>query len=337
MAGQQTSAADLRAAVALLGSATDVTLLAHVNPDADALGSALAVGLALHRRGARVRVSFGYPDEVPETLRGLDVAGLLVPAAEVPAAPPLLVAMDTGSLGRLGPLRDRVAATVAAGGEVLVVDHHVSNTRFGTTHLVDHTAEATAVLALRLLDELGEVVDEPIARCIYAGLVTDTRSFRHASPETHQIAARLLAAGVDAESTTRLLMDTHPFGWLGMLSSVLGRARLEPASARGLGLVHAVVRLADADGLRAEELESVVDVVRTTAEAEVAAVLKELSPQHWSVSLRAVGRLDVRAAAEALGGGGHTLAAGFTADGPEEQVIDELRAALDTAPLISSD
>ena len=69
--------ADLAEAARVLSAATDVTLLAHVNPDADALGSALALGLALHRRGVAVRVSFGAPDEVPETLRGLDVAGLL--------------------------------------------------------------------------------------------------------------------------------------------------------------------------------------------------------------------------------------------------------------------
>lgn len=326
---------ELAGAAELLAAAPDVTLLAHVNPDADTLGSALALGLALHRRGAAVRVSFGSPAEVPESLRALDVAGLLVPPAQVPAAPPLLVALDTGSVGRLGPLGDRVAATIAAGGEVLVVDHHVSNTRYGTRHLVDVTAEATAVIVLRLLDALGVPLDEPVARCLYAGLVTDTRSFRHASPDTHRVAARLLEAGVDGERTARLLMDTHPFAWLRMLSAVLGRARLEPAAAHGLGLVHAVVGRADLGDLPAEEMESVVDVVRTTAEAEVAAVLKELAPLEWSVSLRAISRVDVRAVAELLGGGGHVLAAGFTARGPAESVLADLRAALDRAPLLA--
>jgi phosphoesterase RecJ-like protein len=321
--------ADLAAAARVLASASDVTLLAHVNPDADALGSALAVGLALHRRGAKVRVSFGEPEDVPETLRGLDVAGLLVPASDVPATPAVLVAMDTGSLARLGPLADRVEATVAGGGDVIVVDHHVSNTRYGTVNIVDDRAEATAVLALKLLDELGAEVDEPVARCVYAGLVTDTRSFRTASPQTHRLAARLLEAGVDAEALARPLMDTHPFDYLGMLSRVLGRARLEPDAANGLGLVHAVVTLADADGVRSEEVESVIDVVRSTSEAEVAAVLKELRPQHWTVSLRSVGEVDVRDVALLLGGGGHRHAAGYTAHGPAENVLAGLRSALD--------
>lgn len=320
--------ADLAAAARVLASASDVTLLAHVNPDADALGSALALGLALHRRGVRVRVSFGAPAEVPETLRDLDFAGLLVPASEVPQAPPVLVALDTGSVKRLGPLADRVVATTEAGGEVVVLDHHVSNPRFGTVNVVDDRAEATALVVLRLLDVLEVEVDEPIARCVYAGLVTDTRSFRNASAATHEVAARLLAAGVDAEAVARPLMDSHPFGYLGMLAKVLSRAVLEVDAVEGLGLVHAVVTLEDAEGLRPEEVESVVDLVRTAEEAEVAAVLKELRPQTWSVSLRAVRRIDVREVAQLLGGGGHRLAAGFTAHGPAEQVLADLRGAL---------
>lgn len=319
---------DVTAAAALLGAAADVTLLAHVNPDADALGSALALGLALRRRGAVVRVSFGAPAAVPESLRVLDTAGLFVPAADVPAQPELLVALDTGSVDRLGPLGDRVAAA----GATLVVDHHVSNTRYGSHNLVDDRAEATAVIVARLLDELGVDIDEPIARCLYAGIATDTVCFRLAKPETHRLAARLLETGVDGTGLIRSLMDSHPFAWLRMLASVLAAAQLEPDAAQGLGFVHAVVRRSDAVGVRAEEVESVIDVVRSTSEAEVAAVLKETPSGAWTVSLRAVGRVDVRFVAVRFGGGGHRLAAGFTAAGSPDEVIAGIRAALAAAP-----
>lgn len=323
---------DLASAARLLAAARDVTLLAHINPDADALGSALALGIALRRRGAQVRVSFGEPDAVPESLAALDSLGLVVPADEVPAAPPLLVVLDTASEDRLGRLADRVAATVQAGGEVVVIDHHVSNTRFGTRHLVDDTAEATAVVAVRLLDELAAPVDEPIARCLYAALVTDTRSFRHASPATHALAGRLLAAGVDPEATARPLLDSHPFAWLGMLSAVLSAATLEPSAAQGFGFVHTSVRLADAVGLRTQDLDSVIDLIRTAREAEVAAVLKEARPGRWTVSLRSDTHLDVGAAAVSLGGGGHRRAAGFSLDGSADEVVAKLRAVLESAP-----
>jgi phosphoesterase RecJ-like protein len=319
---------DLDGAIELLRAATDVTLLAHVHPDADALGSALALGLALHRRGVRVRVSFGEPDEVPETLRPLDFAGLLVPAAEVPEVVPLLIALDTGSVQRLGPLGGRVAATIAAGGQVLVVDHHASNTRYGTHHVVDEHAVATAALVAMLLDELGVELDFPLARCIYAGVVTDTGSFRRATAETHQLAARLLQAGVNPDETARELMEAHPFAWLPMLSTVLGRASLTEDAAGGRGLVYTYITQEDARNVRPEEIESVVDIVRTAHEAEVAAVFKEIGPRRWSVSLRSVSDVDVQQVAATLGGGGHRRAAGYTAEGAIEPIIAALITAL---------
>ena len=324
----------LQQAARLLADAPDVTLLAHVNPDADALGSAVALGIALQRRGATVRVSFGHPAAVPESLRGLDPTGIVVPVEEVPAVPPLLVALDAGSVDRLGVLGDRVAATAAAGGEVIVLDHHVSNTRFGTLNVVDDEAEATAVIVLRVLDELGVKVDEPIARCLYAGLATDTRCFRIANGGTYATAARLVEAGVDPDATLRPLLDTHPFGWMGMLATVLGGARLEPDSAQGLGFVHAAVRAADSEGLRGEDVDSVIDILRTIREAEVAAVFKETAPATWTVSLRATDRLDVGAVAESLGGGGHRLASGVTLHCELEEAVDQVRSALEAAPSV---
>jgi phosphoesterase RecJ-like protein len=325
--------ADLRAAADLIRTAADVTLIGHVNPDADALGSALGLALALRTRGATVRVSFGPPAEVPESLRGLDTAGLVVPVTEVPAAPALLIALDTGSAARLGWLEDRIGTSA----HVLVVDHHASNTRFGTHHVVDETAEATAVLVLALIDELGIPLDPDIARCLYAGLMTDTSSFRRATGDTHRMAARLVDAGAEPAVIARELMDGHPFAWLPMLTRVLGRAELEPDVAGGHGLVHTAVTLADMDGVRLEEVESVVDILRTTTEAEVALVIKEMAPGEWSGSLRAKSAVDVRAVAVGLGGGGHRLAAGFTTTGTAEGIVAKVREMLrDPVPLVTT-
>ncbi|MEV6912924.1 DHH family phosphoesterase [Amycolatopsis sp. NPDC051071] len=334
-----TLAQDLRDAAALLASANDVTLLGHVRPDADALGSALALGRALQLRGGvKVRVSVGEPEEMPETLRGLDVGGLYVPASELPESEQLLVALDTPTPGRLGKLAPRVDAVRAAGGDVLVIDHHASNVFFGTKHVVDDTAEATAVLVFALLAELGTELDEPIARCLYAGLVTDTSGFRRARPSTHLMAAKLLEAGVDPDKVVREIVDDHPFAWLPMLSDVLSDARLEPDEAQGFGLAYAVVTLDAARTVRSEEVEAVVDVVRSTREAGVAVVLKEAEPtgprRRWQVSLRSKGGVDVSAAAGELGGGGHRQAAGCTAEGTADEVLGKLKAALRRAPLL---
>ncbi|TDP97295.1 DHH family phosphoesterase [Labedaea rhizosphaerae] len=315
--------AEWTAAVDLLNATQDALLIAHINPDADTIGSALALGMVLRRRGVRVAVSFAEPASVPESLAGLDTEGLLVPPSRVSAAD-LVVALDTSSLDRLGSLAEHMATARAT----LVIDHHVSNTFFGTHHLVDGSAEATVVLVLDLLDRLGEPVDAAVARCLYAGLVTDTSGFQRATPSTHLRAARLVEAGVDTASLTRSLTGSHSFAWLGMLSSVLGRAVLLPEAAGGRGLVYTVVRNDDVAGIGPDEAESVVDIVRTAREAEVCAVLKELRPGQWAVSLRAVGAVDVREIAVSRGGGGHRLAAGFSVAGTEAEAVAEVLAAI---------
>ncbi|WP_372666896.1 DHH family phosphoesterase [Amycolatopsis kentuckyensis] len=326
-----TLAQDIRDAAALLASATDVTVLGHVRPDADALGSALALGRALVQRGARVRVSFGEPDEAPETLRWLDEDGLLTHPDDLPAGEALLVCVDTPVPQRLG----RLAGRVALAGSVLVIDHHATNTFYGGCNVVDETAEASAILVFRILDAMGVELDEPIARGIYAGIVTDTSGFRRASPETHRMAARLLEAGVDPEKVVRRIVDERPFGWLPMLSSVLRDASLEPEAAQGRGFVHAVVRIDDARAVRGEEVESVIDVVRSVREAAVAAVLKQdvTNPAQWQISLRSIG-VDVSAVASEFGGGGHRQAAGCTIAGTAPEVLAGLREALERAPLL---
>ena len=187
---------------------------------------------------------------------------------------------------------------------------------------------------LRVFDALGVALDRDLAHCLYAGLVTDTGSFRWVKPGTHALADRLLATGIDGAEIARELLDTHPFGWLPMLSKVLGSAELVPTAGGGAGLVYAVVRRDDVGALRSEEVESVIDIVRTTSEAAVAAVFKETSSDttdgspHWSVSLRSRDGIDVSKVATGLGGGGHRFAAGYTAAGPVEAVIADLRAAL---------
>jgi phosphoesterase RecJ-like protein len=306
-------------AVAVLRGARELTLLAHVDPDADALGSALALGIALRRRGARVQVSFASPDRVPESLAPLDALGLLVPASEVAAAPEVLVSCDAADPRRLGAL-GRLLGTA---GRTVMLDHHATNPGFGDVQVLDPAAEATVVLAHRVLVEMGVPIDADVARCLYAGLVTDTRGFRTAGPAAYRLAAELVEAGADPAALARTLMDSHPFAWFAGLGGALERAVLEPS-----GLLHTTVPLADVRRYRPEEIDSVVDVLRTAVEAEVVASVMQIEERRWRVSLRSAGAVDVAAIASALGGGGHAMAAGFTREGTEDDVLAAIRAAL---------
>ncbi|MGV1086980.1 MAG: DHH family phosphoesterase [Mycobacterium sp.] len=304
----------------MLAAAGSVVILCHVQPDADTIGAALGLGLVLARAGTAVQVSFC--DALPESLRSLPGCELVVAPETVRRDAELVVTVDVPSATRLGEL-----VSLTTGADVLVIDHHKSNTMYGTANFVDPQADSTTMLVAELLDAWGKEIDLDVARCLYAGLSIDTGSFRWASPAALRLAARLVDIGVDNAAMSRLLHDTHPFGWLPLLSRVLASAQLLPAAAAGGGLVHVVVSHSDWADHRSEEVESIVDIVRTTQEAEVAAVFKEVAPQRWSVSLRSKS-CDVSAVATGFGGGGHIRAAGYSAAGPIEDVVAELATAL---------
>jgi bifunctional oligoribonuclease and PAP phosphatase NrnA len=328
------TAGDWSRAVKVLDNSDQVCLACHVRPDADALGSMLALGLALTSRpGPRAAVvaSFGdHPFAVPGILDFLPGTELLTPPAQFPDRPQVMVTLDAASLDRLGSL----AVSAAAADELIVLDHHASNRGFGSINLVDPAAAATAVLAYRLITELGIPLTRDIATGLYAGLVTDTGSFKFAAttPQVHELAARLLSTGIDPAGVSRRLYDTAPFGYLRMLAAALDRAVLDTAACGGLGLVWTTVTREDRGPLPFEVAESVIDEVRKTAEAEVAVVLKESDDGTWEVSARSKELIDVGAACTALGGGGHARAAGFSASGRPDAAVRALENALTAAP-----
>src|SRR4051794_8420302 len=303
-----------------------VVLSGHVQPDADAIGSTLALAEGLRRRGARVLPTFPAPFVLPASLGWLPGAEALVPSSEVPSSPDVFVSLDAASPGRLGEL----AALLDTAGTAVVIDHHASNPGFGDVTLIDPAAPATVTLVADVLDGLGVLVDQRLAMCLYAGLAADTGSFRFGStrPETHELAARLLATGIDHAEISRRLFDTAPFGWLRLLSVVTGRAVLEPEVGAGLVWTWSSVAEAAEHGLAADQLEALVDVIRATVEADVACVLKGQDDGSWSVSLRSRGGTDVARVAMALGGGGHRAAAGYTSLLDREATVATLRREL---------
>ena len=264
--------------------------------------------------------------ESPATARRVDAFG----AAEV-----LSAAVTVAVVCHVYPDADTIGAGLALG---LVLD------QCGKAVEVSFAAPAALPESLRSLPG-GQLLVDPHAMRRDVDLVVtvdipsinrlgdlremaDTGSFRWASARAHRLAARLVELGVDNAAISRSLMDTHPFSWLVMLSRVLGSAQLLPDAVDGRGLVYAIVENQEWDRARPEEVESIVDIVRTTQQAEVAAVFKEIEPQHWSVSMRAKAAVDLSAVASTFGGGGHKLAAGYSTTGSADEVVSSLRAAL---------
>jgi phosphoesterase RecJ-like protein len=317
--------ADWDAAVAAIREAGNIVVSCHVNPDGDAIGSALALTLALNKAGRTAVASFSQPFVIAPAYRFLDGLDGLVPPEQVPADADLFVCFDTGSIDRLGTLQPAFESAKRS----LVVDHHASNAGFGDLSLVDPAAPASAVLCRELLARLDLPLDKAIATCLYVGLVTDTGRFQYQAtkPETHLLAAELLAAGVEQYEISRSIFETAPIGYLRLLATVVGKvAQVPEASLIWTSVTRDDLAAADID---LEETEGLIDVVRIDGASDVAAVFKEQPGGGWKASLRSKGGTDVGSIASGLGGGGHRYAAGFTSsldlDATVKGLVERLR------------
>jgi len=304
---------DWDAAVASLRDANELTLACHVNPDGDALGALLATALGLRQLGKTVHPTWAAaPAELPPSYAFLPGADLLVQPADVPDTGGF-VALDCGAAHRLGALEARARSAEVS----FNIDHHPGNDAFATFNIVVPTVSSSAEIVTRLLQDLGVEIDEDIATCLYVGILTDTGRFQYSNstPDTLRLAADLLSLGVDAPLIAQEVYESAPFGFLKLIGRVLDRAVLFEEQR----FVYSWFKLADLaeTGVAADETDGLIDMVRSTRAADVAAMFKEQREGGWRVSLRSKGP-SVGELARARGGGGHELAAGFSATDVEE-------------------
>ena len=330
--------ADLEAAVdraaEVVEAAGELLLTCHQAPDGDALGSTLALHHLCRSQGRSSLATWSEPFEVAAHYRFLPGLDLCTKPADVPKEPEVVVTFDCGSLGRLGDLVGR-AAWARDHGQLVVVDHHATNERFGSLNVVDEKAAATVVLVHRLARRLGWPLTRDVAQCLYTGLVTDTGRFTYATttPAVFALAEELSSFGLPIAAMTRQLFESHRMAYLRLAGEALVKARLVPE----LSLVCTWVSQEDLDrhGVEVDEVEGLIDLVRRTVEAEVACVAKQ-AEDGVRVSLRSVthqedGRewgVDVGALATGLGGGGHRYAAGFTTTGSVHEALASVEEAL---------
>jgi phosphoesterase RecJ-like protein len=321
---EQDVEAALGRAARAIANASRVTLVCHVNPDGDALGSTLGLHHVLRAAGVDSVASFPSPFVVAPHYRELPGLDLLTPPQLVDLEPEVLVTFDCGSLDRLGELE----TSAKAAGQLVVVDHHASNERYGTINVIDVDAAASGVLVRRLISRLDLPLTRDAAICLYAALVCDTGRFQYESTtcEVFGLAQELADYELPISSLSRTLFEEHRFAYLQLVADVLGGAQLVPDKR----FVWAKVTQEDLvrHDVSFEEVEGLIDLVRRTREADVSCVLKEAADGAWRVSLRSLGAVDVCKIAEREGGGGHRLAAGFTSDDPADVVVGRILEAL---------
>jgi phosphoesterase RecJ-like protein len=273
--------------------------------------------------GKEVVASWPEPFRVAPHYTFLPGLDLVTKPADFPARPEVMVTFDCGSIGRLGEL----ATPAAEAGDLVVIDHHATNDRYGTINLVRPDVAASAVLVRALAQCLGWPLTRDAALCIYTGVVTDTGRFQYdcTTPDVFALAQELASYELPIAAMSRRLFEEHRFAYIQLAGVALARAELD-ATRRFVATWLTSEDLAQY-GVEIEETEGLIDLVRRASEADVSCVLKE-TPSGTRVSLRSVSGYDVGALAMSFGGGGHAAAAGFSVPRPIGDVLAEIRAAL---------
>ncbi|WP_395146322.1 bifunctional oligoribonuclease/PAP phosphatase NrnA [Armatimonas sp.] len=311
-------------AVQAVWSARRIVLACHVNPDGDAIGSMLGLGLGLEALGKEV--TYLSVDGVPETLAflpGIEKIQTHTDRRDFG----LGVGLDAGDLKRLG----ESAEVVLSAPLVMDIDHHVTGGQFGQVRLLDATSASTAELVYDLLLALGVELTPEMAQCLLCGVLTDTGSFRFSNtkPRTMAVGGALIAAGASPTVIYESVYENASFG----AQKLLGRAMDRMARSTDGKLVWSWVIQSDFTefGATDKDTDGIATALRAVRGAEVALFLRQMPSGKLRVSLRAQEPWDVAAVAASFGGGGHKLASGCSLDGPPEAAIAALLVAL-TAP-----
>ncbi len=311
---------------AALKAAPSAAILSHISPEADTLGSALALYLALKDLGKDVALY--NADRIPSRFLCLPGAEAIVRVSRLPRPFDLYLVVDSSDLRRVGGLLD----DRPPGGIVINIDHHPSNERFGDLNWVEPAASSTGEMIYRLLCTMAVPISPEVATNLYAAIHTDTGSFRfsNTTPSALRAAADLLERGAKAGEVIEGLYEQQSEKTL----RFLGKLLLELERSEDGTIAHFTIGSSElkAAGIEMAETDGFINYPRSLQGVKVALAFKELSPGLVKVSLRSKGQVDVAKIASLFQGGGHRNAAGCLLSGGlaevKERVLAEVRKAL---------
>lgn len=318
----------LQAAAEFMREHDRFLIISHVNPDGDTTSSALAAALLLEQLGkSYVIVNEG---ETPEKFAFLPRFEHIrnLSAEKVEQTFTHVIAVDAADSKRMGDVAHLFAPDV----QIVNIDHHPTNDRFGLHNVIRTDAAATAEMMFELMEAGGFQCNEQLATCLYTGLLTDTGGFRYTNTTSNvmEIAAKLLRYGVKpGEIAERCLEEI-----------TLEHVQILRRSLQSLALTHgnlvASLKVSHSDleetGASSEDASGLVNYARNIEGVEVGLSFCETEPGVVKVSFRARNRVDVSQIAKSLGGGGHAKAAGCTLTGDlaeiERRVLAKVGEAL---------
>ncbi len=309
-------------------------LTSHTHPDGDAIGSLLAMGLALKAMGKEVQMVNESP--IPAVYRFLPSVNAIKRRVAPKSFFDVAIVLDCGNLERIGSVGKRVEQMPL----IINIDHHLTNTRFGNSHIIDTEACATAEIIFRLLEQLPVKIDCAIATAIYTGILTDTGSFRfsNTNQSAFAICEKMIAWGANPYEVAQHVYGTYSLGRIKLLNLALDALEISPNGK--LSVMTLTQRMLRETRTQAEDIDGIINYARRIEDVQVAALIHELGgsgsvargKKQFHVSLRSDGAVDVAKIAARYGGGGHAGAAGFSIETSLAGLKAELMELADTIP-----
>ena len=318
------NAADLEAVAEAIRGHDRFIVTTHENPDGDALGSLVAMTLALRELGKDALMYLFGEVPLPNEYEFMQFDGLVRGPNPDPAGR-VVLALDAANERRLGP----ETALLEKAPFIIDIDHHHDNTRFGTVNLIVGDASSTGEILADVFRELPVALTPAIAEALYIAVVTDTGRFQYANTTAKalRLAAELVEAGADVHRVFQGVYENVAFAKLKLVARALENAEVF----EGGRVIVSHLEREDFAAAGAEEpySEGIIDYLRAVEGAELAALIREPptanGPTH-RISLRTTEEaLDVSAIARKSGGGGHRQAAGFSSEASVSEITDFIR------------
>ncbi|HHX92864.1 MAG TPA: bifunctional oligoribonuclease/PAP phosphatase NrnA [Clostridiales bacterium] len=316
---ERKSAACLDRIKKTLTEADSILLFPHIHMDGDALGSSVALCIALRQLGKNCSILVN--EDIPEYLAFLD-NGYCV--RETAGTAHVSMAVDCGDASRV---EDRKEAFYGA-EKTLCIDHHLLHADFAEECYVDPDAAATGIPVFHLIRKLGAAITPEIADALYVAILTDTGSFRYSNADrtTHLLVAELYDYGLNHVPLCNAVYDNIPLSQLRLEAGALESMQLFADGKACIG--HLTLEEIQKLGGTPDQTETVIDRLRSIQGVEVAVFLREKGVDTYKASFRSKSYADVGSIAHRLGGGGHRKAAGCTIAAPLEEAIRIVREAV---------
>jgi phosphoesterase RecJ-like protein len=313
----ESSAEHIQAILDVLRRGQRFLVCSHAQPDGDAVGSMLALGMVLSQMGKHADLYTA--DRIPAVYQALPGAAEIHIAATVQGSYDAAILLECDGLPR----------TKLHGLDkffLINIDHHISGQQFGHLNWIDRHAASVGELVYRLAQAAGATVTPAMATCLYTSVLTDTGSFCYGSTRasTFGLARDLVLAGADPIRIARDLYFSTTASRLLLLGAALSNLKREGRLA-WLWVTHQdVVRTCAAE----EDCEGIVNFAISVTGVEAAVFLREMPDHSVRLSMRSKGQINVAALAERLGGGGHETASGCSLPGPLFSALDRILAEL---------